>query len=99
MPRKLIPLAISILLMFPFSGTSAFILAQQSNDKQPPRQDKQSEARRQYFASGHDLLLAQHVPFDPEELLRDGWREKLKPTLDSLPEMHQNRYETAPLKG
>jgi hypothetical protein len=39
------------------------------------------------------------VPFDPDELLREGWHEKLKPTLDSMPEMHQARYETAPLNG
>jgi hypothetical protein len=45
------------------------------------------------------LLLDKGVPFEPEELLRDGWATKLKDVLNGMPEMHQVRYETAPLNG
>src|SRR5437016_4930670 len=101
MPRKIVCL---ILLLVSISisslgGSADLILAVQLTDKQSAPQDRQIEARRKIFATGRDLLLNQHVPFEPEELLRDGWRERLKPILETLPEMHQNRYETAPLKG
>jgi hypothetical protein len=62
-------------------------------------QEHEFLARRENFSSGRELLLGKRVPFDPDELLRDGWTEKLKPTLDAMPEMHETRYETAPLKG
>ncbi len=62
-------------------------------------QERQFLARRENFSSGRELLLGKRVPFDPDELLRDGWVEKLKPVLDGMPEMHKTRYETAPLKG
>src|SRR5437016_5538705 len=101
MPRKIVCL---ILLLVSISisslgGSADLILAVQLTDKQSAPQDRQIEARRKIFATGRDLLLNQHVPFEPEELLRDGWRERLKPILETLPEMHQNRYETAPMKG
>src|SRR5207302_1104803 len=56
-------------------------------------------ARRENFKSGRELLLTKRVPFDPDDLLRDGWTEKLKPAFENMPEMRQNRYETAPMKG
>ncbi|HKF20544.1 MAG TPA: hypothetical protein VKE93_03180 [Candidatus Angelobacter sp.] len=60
--------------------------------------DQQFETRRQNFATGRQLLLNKGLPFDPDELLHEGWRKNLKSTLDAMPEMHQARYETAPLK-
>src|SRR5256885_1682408 len=100
MPRKIVCLVLLLVSISSLTGNADLILAEQLTDKQSTAaKDHQIEARRQAFASGRDLLLNQHVPFDPEELLLEGWREKLKPTLDALPEMHQNRYETAPLKG
>lgn len=64
------------------------------NDK-----EQQFQARRENFSSGRRLLRDKGVPFDPDELLRDGWSKKLKPVLDAMPEMHQVRHETAPLNG
>ena len=68
----------------------------QSNIKES---QEQFELRRQSFSSGHQLLLEKGVPFDPDELLHDGWTKNLKTTLDAMPEMHESRYERAPLKG
>ncbi|HEY6352530.1 MAG TPA: hypothetical protein VI636_24290 [Candidatus Angelobacter sp.] len=62
-------------------------------------QEQQLQLRRQNFDSGRQLLLNKGVPFDPDELLRDEWTPHLKATLDAMPEMHQTRYETAPLNG
>jgi hypothetical protein len=79
------------------AGVSATM---QSTDRdQQAAQEHEFLARRGNFTSGRELLLSKRVPFDPDELLRDGWTEKLKPTLDAMPEMHKTRYETAPLKG
>jgi len=60
---------------------------------------EQFELKRQSFTSGRQLLLEKGVPFDPDELLHDGWTKKLKATLDRIPEMHESRYEKAPLHG
>src|SRR5438552_7017265 len=88
---------LSILALGNNAGVSA---TTQSTDRdQQAKQEHEFLARRENFTSGRELLLNKRVPFDPDELLRDGWSQKLKPTLDIMPEMHQNRYETAPMKG
>jgi hypothetical protein len=58
-------------------------------------QREQFEERRRHFTSGRQLLLDKGVPFEPDELLKDEWSTRLKSTLDSMPEMHQARRETA----
>lgn len=73
-----------------------------SHPGQPANQaerERQFLARRQNFTTGRELLLTKRVPFDPDDLLRDDWPQKLKPALDAMPEMQQTRYEKAPLKG
>ena len=62
-----------------------------SNQSNPQVAQEQFELRRQNFASGHQLLLDKRVPFDPDELLRDGWSKNRKTTLDNMPEMHESR--------
>jgi hypothetical protein len=65
----------------------------------PQQRQEHQEAKRQNFATGRQLLLDRGVPFDPDELLRDGWDKNLRTTLDSMPEMRESRYEKAPLQG
>ncbi len=49
--------------------------------------------RRRGFARSRELLLVQEqVPFDPDELLEQDWREKLAPKFAQMPEMHTTRY-------
>jgi hypothetical protein len=64
-----------------------------------PTKAQHYEARRQNFESGRKLLLQKDVPFNPDDLLDDQWTKNLKSTLDGMPEMHQTRYERAPLNG
>jgi hypothetical protein len=88
--KKVVVIAIStMLLAATFQGQTIF----------SGKEDEQFEARRQNFKSGRELLLEKGVPFEPEELLRDQRSKALKDALDAMPEMHQSRYETAPLKG
>ncbi len=89
------------LLAFFFLAQSpdAGMLAQSAGIRDQQAQDRDFLARRENFTSGRELLLTKRVPFDPDELLRDGWPEKLKNSLDSMPEMHESRYEREPLKG
>src|SRR5947199_4859629 len=98
MERKLISLIVSLLLLFsldhPVVSTAA-----QSGERDQSAQERDFLARHEHFGSGRELLLTRRVPFDPDELLREGWHEKLKSTLDAMPEMRQTRYETAPLTG
>lgn len=61
--------------------------------------DQQRELRRKNFTSGRDLLIQKGVPFDPDELLKDDWSKGMKSVLETMPEMREARYETAPLKG
>src|SRR5690348_9415214 len=63
------------------------------------KEDEQFEARRQNFKSGRELLLDKGVTFEPEELLREHRSKALQDALDAMPEMHQSRYETAPVRG
>lgn len=81
----------------------AYSAAGQSNQAVPPSSpgtlEEHFEARRQNFKSGREMLLDKGVPFEPEELLRDRRSKAVKDALDAMPEMHQSRYETAPLKG
>src|SRR6266481_2668506 len=70
-----------------------------SNQGKDQLAQERFEQRRQNFTTGRQLLLDKHVPFDPDEILREGWRENLKKALDSMPEMHDVRQETAPLNG
>jgi hypothetical protein len=84
---------------------SVFVSAQGTGQKESnsandqATQEQRFLARRQNFTSGRELLLSKRVPFDPDELLRDDWRQKLKSTLDAMPEMHQVRHEKVPLSG
>ncbi len=68
-----------------------------SANTQTPQE--QFESRRENFSAARQLLQERGVPFDPDELLRDGWRKNLKATLASMPEMHVSRYEKEPLHG
>jgi hypothetical protein len=71
----------------------------QSTDRDKQVQEREFLGRRQNFKTGRELLLSNRVPFDPDELLRDGWHQKLKPTLDAMLEMHETRHESQPLTG
>src|SRR5690349_13256611 len=88
--KKVVVVAISTLLLAAaFQGQTTF----------SSKEDEQFEARRQNFKSGRELLLDKGVTFEPEELLRDQRSKALQDALNAMPEMHQSRYETAPLKG
>jgi hypothetical protein len=65
----------------------------------PQQRQEHLEARRQNFTTGRQLLRDKGVPFDPDELLREGWDKNLRLTLDAMPEMRESRYEKAPLHG
>jgi hypothetical protein len=99
MQGRLFAVAVFLLSYFALGGNTGVSATMQSIAGQQAAQEHEFLARREHFASGRELLLTKRVPFDPDELLRDGWAERLKPTLDAMPEMHQARYETAPLQG
>ena len=93
--------AISLLFLLTVITTaSAYFAGGQSNMASSTNgQDEAFEARRQNFKSGREMLLDKGVTFEPQELLRDQRSKVVKDALDAMPEMHQSRYETAPLKG
>src|SRR5437667_3533477 len=88
--RKIFLLIIFLYLLIGVVG------GQQSKDEQ---RDEQFEIRRKNFDSGRKLLLDKGLSFEPEELLRDNWTKQLKDRLENMPEWHQVRRETRPLKG
>src|SRR5437764_9349808 len=97
---RLIILLIALITILPITvdlGHSMLGQANQTSD-QAARQE-QLQRRKENFASGRQLLRDKGVPFEPEELLHDEWPKKLKAVLDGMPEMHDVRHETAPLKG
>lgn len=74
-------------------------VSQTNQSREQAARAEQFEITRRSFASGRKLLVEKGVPFEPEELLHDGWTGKLKATLARMPEMRDVRHETAPLKG
>ncbi len=98
--RKNIALATLSLILL--CNSPAFSLQSNQNPPQssaPVESQERLEHRRQQFADARRMLLDRRVPFEPEQLLEDDWPKKLKPVLDSMPEMHESRYEHSPLKG
>jgi hypothetical protein len=71
---------------------------QSQRDSRSANNDRK-ELRRQNFNSGRELLLKKGVPFEPNELLNDDWRIRLRAVLETMPEMHEIRREDGPLKG
>jgi hypothetical protein len=65
----------------------------------PNLQEQRAERRKAAFRKGRDLLAGKGVPFDPDELLDPGWKERLKPVLDQMPELQMVRQGDAKLKG
>jgi hypothetical protein len=45
------------------------------------------------------MLKEKKVPFNPQLLLDDQWREELKAAFEQMPEMRQELHVTAPLSG
>jgi hypothetical protein len=67
-------------------------------EAQDPLQDNY-ERKRADFKSGHELLIRKGVPFDPDILLEDDWRERVKPFLGQMAPMSQLRRMSNKLKG
>jgi hypothetical protein len=65
----------------------------------PSRAQRNEERRRKNFKSSRELLLQKGVPFEPEELLKKGWKKRLAPAFAQMPEMQIARYGGNQLKG
>jgi hypothetical protein len=62
--------------------------------------DAEKKARiRHDFEKGRVLLQEKFLPFEPEDLLENDWRQKLQSRFAVIPEMQQNRRGAARLKG
>ena len=57
------------------------------------------DRRRKDFEKGKNLLVDKRVPFDPEILLTEDWRNTLKSTFDQMPELQEVRRGPNRLKG
>ncbi len=51
------------------------------------------------FKPGRALLERKGVPFEPEELLEDGWQKRLAAKFDEMPEMRATRKLGSRIKG
>jgi hypothetical protein len=65
----------------------------------PGSAQRELEQKRAAFSSGRDLLLKKGVPFEPNILLEENWREQIAPFTKQMPEMAQVRRASARLKG
>jgi hypothetical protein len=57
------------------------------------------ERIRHDFQKGRVLLQEKFLPFEPEDLLENDWRQKLESRLAVIPEMQQNRRGGLRLQG
>ena len=65
----------------------------------PNLQDEELAQKKAHFKSGRALLLQKNVPFDPDDLLKRGWKQKLRTTLDQMPELQVVQQGDNKLKG
>ena len=104
MKRRYLLLSIFALLMLPALWITKSANPQQKTGPAPAAavpnlQEERAERRKAAFRKGRDLLARKGVPFDPDELLSPGWKERLKPVLDQMPELQMVRQGDAKLKG
>src|ERR1051326_7688090 len=65
----------------------------------PNLQDEKLTRRKANFQKGRTLLLKKNVPFDPDELLKRGWQQKLKTTFEQMPELQVIQQADNKLEG
>jgi hypothetical protein len=65
----------------------------------PNLQVEKTARRKASFKKGRELLLQKRVPFDPDQLLKGGWQQRLKTTLDQMPELQVIQQGNNKLKG
>ena len=58
-----------------------------------------AQVRSQHFEKARKLLHDQNVPFDPDILLTQEWKQTLAPVFSQMPEMQTVRHHTGPLMG
>ncbi len=84
------------------------VLRQESQRATPPSAEEVNgsnkvkhgkEERARAFRTGHELLRAKGVPFEPSILLEPNWRQKLRPFLSQMPEMQSEVSGSNILKG
>jgi hypothetical protein len=61
------------------------------NNQTFDRDYQSMEKKKSEFASTRQLLMAEGVPFEPNELLEPGWQVRLRPQLDRMAELQQDR--------
>lgn len=65
----------------------------------PNLQDEEMARKKATFKKGRGLLLQKNVPFDPDQLLKRGWQQRLKTTIDQMPELQVIQQGDNKLKG
>ena len=84
--RYVIPVVVFLLLCIGFVHSPNRRIDAQSQSGIDER-----EMQIQRFAPAKRLLQEKGVPFEPEAMLRDNWKEDLAPLLDQMPDMHISR--------
>lgn len=86
---------------------STVVLRKQGQPSAPPTVQELADSDRRMsqaehargFRRGRDLLVKKGVPFEPNLLLKDGWRQRLKDAFLQMPEMQEVRRAGRKLKG
>ena len=107
MRKLLLGLSLASLLIWQCPGGFSVIsrsAAQQRTNNLPllPTQNSiqnEGDQKRADFKSGRELLLSKGVPFDPDILLHDNWREEIAGSIRQMPEMARVRRAATMLKG
>lgn len=96
--------SLSIIALF-FVQTQTSWISGRARPQQNPESTVQqlerelSTQKRRAFRKGRELLTGEGVPFDPDILLEDRWKVRLKPILDEMPQLQMVREGGGRLKG
>jgi hypothetical protein len=97
---KSLSLSLSMVFVISFQGIAALDIPKPSTNRFSPvnlafRQETSHnlmEIKKRNFQIASNLLRRKGVPFNPELLLQDGWKDSLGPIFDQMPEMQEVRY-------
>src|SRR5262249_41982984 len=95
----LVLLSLTLTVPFNFNHAGATQQPQQSSKQSEESQSERDARTLRDFKPGHDMLQRKGVPFDPDKLLDQNWKENLAREFDQMPELRTIRQPGKKLKG
>ena len=64
-----------------------------------PPLESDPDLAKELPATAHKKLKQKKIPFDPNMVVKDGWRQRIDPALWDVPELNRNLRVNEPMEG